>query len=341
MASRTRYERIADFLKGEFDRVRMDTVKAIWKVLGDRLVAKKKPAELSKDELSALADAMCTVETTPPSPECLSPVGEETLVQGVVSRLEPAFIEAVTRKPHAMRGQPFLVEVIIAYDCKADLAGVTEASIDPVTGVYVHRFVNRVPLLFSEAGDVTVKAARDAGLSRYEIAPETRSHLFVHVAGVNIPYTSESKEAIKYVDEYYEEIRLAIQECGRKIAKHIRSIKRSEERAVMGKRKAIIHSLLLRELNRYAGRKVAGLKYAEAFGFDEIMPEVASEYDLDVFAPEAPEKKPVKPKDKAVAREAAPAMEEKMEERKVTKEMKPLIIPARENGKKSALVITR
>jgi DNA topoisomerase-6 subunit B len=129
------------------------------------------------------------------------------------------------------------VEVIIAYNCSADLAGVGESSIDPVTGVYVHRFVNRVPLLFSESGDVTIKAARDAGLSRYEIAPETRSHLFVHVAGVNIPYTSESKEAIKYVDEYYEEIRLAIQECGRKISKHIRSIKRSEEKAVMGKRK--------------------------------------------------------------------------------------------------------
>ncbi|OPY25775.1 MAG: Type 2 DNA topoisomerase 6 subunit B [Methanocella sp. PtaU1.Bin125] len=283
LASRTRYERIADFLKGEFDRVRMDTVKEVWGILKGRVDAKKRPAELDRDELSALADAMCAAKTPPPSPECLSPVGEQTLVQGVVSRLQPAFIEAVTRSPRAMRGQPFLVEVIIAYNCSADLAGVGESSIDPVTGVYVHRFVNRVPLLFSEAGDVTIKAARDAGLSRYEIAPETRSHLFVHVAGVNIPYTSESKEAIKYVDEYYEEIRLAIQECGRKIAKHIRSIKRSEEKAVMGKRKAIIHSLLLRELNRFAGEKVAGMEYAAAFGFDHVVPEILEQYHLDVF----------------------------------------------------------
>ena len=253
---------------------------------------------------------MCSAETLPPSPECLSPVGEETLVQGVVSRLEPAFVEAVTRKPRAMRGQPFLVEVIIAYDCKADLAGVGESAIDPVTGVYVHRFVNRVPLLFSESGDVTIKAARDAGLSRYEIAPETRSHLFVHVAGVNIPYTSESKEAIKFVDEYYEEIRLAIQECGRKISKHIRSIKRGEEKAVMGKRKAIVHSLILRELNRYAGRKVAGPKYAAAFGFDEIMPEIVEEYGLDVFATDravkAAKEKAIRAKEKAEAKHAGP-----------------------------------
>jgi DNA topoisomerase-6 subunit B len=287
MAARTRYERLADFLKGEFDRIRTDTVKEIWGLCKGTVNAGKKPSELTKEELSALSEAMCAAETLPPSPECLSPVGEETLVQGVVSRLEHAFVEAVTRKPRAMRGQPFLVEVIIAYGCKADLAGVGESAIDPVTGVYVHRFVNRVPLLFSESGDVTVKAARDAGLSRYEIAPETRSHLFVHVAGVNIPYTSESKEAIKFVDEYYEEIRLAIQECGRKIAKHIRSIKRGEEKAVMGKRKAIIHSLLLRELNRYAGRKVAGPDYALAFGFEHLTPEIRDEYDLDVFRPEA------------------------------------------------------
>ena len=284
----------------------------------------KRPSELGRDELSALADAMCTAKTQPPSPECLSPVGEETLVQGVVSRLQPAFVEAVTRNPRAMRGQPFLVEVIIAYNCSADLAGVGESSIDPVTGVYVHRFVNRVPLLFSESGDVTIKAARDAGLSRYEIAPETRSHLFVHVAGVNIPYTSESKEAIKYVDEYYEEIRLAIQECGRKISKHIRSIKRSEEKAVMGKRKAIIHSLLLRELNRYAGVKVAGMEYASAFGFDHIVPEILEQYQLDVFRSE----KPARRKEK----------EARAENRKEKKQQP---APDREPVRKPALAIAR
>jgi DNA topoisomerase-6 subunit B len=244
-----------------------------------------------------------------------------------------------------MRGQPFLVEVIIAYDCKADLAGVGESSIDPVTGVYVHRFVNRVPLLFSESGDVTIKAARDAGLSRYEIAPETRSHLFVHVAGVNIPYTSESKEAVKFVDEYYEEIRLAIQECGRKISKHIRSIKRGEEKAIMGKRKAIIHSLLLRELNRYAGRKVAGPKYAEAFGFDGIMPEIADEYGLDVFATEravrAAKEKAIRAKEKAEAKDTGTVADAGSTEKKVIKEKRQRPAPVRETVRKPALALAR
>jgi len=140
-----------------------------------------------------------------------------------------------------------------------------------------------VPLLFSEASDVILKAARDAGLNRYEITTESRSHLFVHVAGVNTPYTSESKEAIKAVDEYYEEVRLAIQDCGRKISKHIRHVKREEENLVKGRKKALVHSLLLREVNRFAGRKVAGMDYAEAFGFDDSLAEVLAQYGLDVW----------------------------------------------------------
>jgi DNA topoisomerase-6 subunit B len=238
---------------------------------------------------------MRSVTTLPPSSECLSPVGEDILTKGVVDRLRPKFIEAVTRKPSAMRGQPFLVEIIIAYGCEAGFGG--SGDVDPVTGVYVHRFVNRVPLLFSESSDVILKAARDAGLNRYEITPESHSHLFVHVAGVNIPYTSESKEAIKAVDEYYEEVRLAIQECGRRISKHIRQIKRSEENLIKGKKKAVIHSLLLREINRFAGKKVADIAYAEAFDFEGWVADVIGEYGLDVWK--------AKPKAKATARDEA------------------------------------
>jgi DNA topoisomerase-6 subunit B len=155
--------------------------------------------------------------------------------------------------------------------------------------------------LFSEASDVILKAARESGLGRYEITPESRSHLFVHVAGVNIPYTSESKEAIKAVDEYYEEVRLAIQDCGRKISKHIRQIKRTEESLVKGKKKAIIHSLLLREINRFAGKRVADMAYAEAFGFEDSLAEVMGHYGLDVWRPARGKVKHAEAKEAAAA----------------------------------------
>ncbi len=297
MASRTKHRRLYDFLKCEFDRMPPGAVRAVIKNCKGMVDVDKPPAELTRKELVELVESMRGVETQPPSPECLSPVGEDILIRGVVDRLQPRFIVAVTRKPSAMRGQPFLVEIIMAYGCGEDFGG----SPDPVTGVYVHRFVNRVPLLFSESSDVIMSAAREAGLGRYEITPESRSHLFVHVAGVNIPYTSESKEAIKATDEYHEEIKLAIQDCGRKISKHIRNIKRTEENLIKGKKKAIIHSLRLREINRFAGKKVADMAYAEAFGFDDSLAEVIGQYRLDVWRSTQKKIKTVEVRDAAAA----------------------------------------
>src|SRR5690606_7018871 len=47
----------------------------------------------------------------------------------------------------------------------------------------------------------------------------------VHIASVWVPFTSESKEAIAHYPELLSEIRLALQECGRKLAAFIRKRK--------------------------------------------------------------------------------------------------------------------
>ena len=46
--------------------------------------------------------------------------------------------------------------------------------------------------------------------------------LFVHVASVWVPFTSESKEAIAAYPEIEQELRLALQEVGRKLAVRIK-----------------------------------------------------------------------------------------------------------------------
>jgi DNA topoisomerase-6 subunit B len=44
----------------------------------------------------------------------------------------------------------------------------------------------------------------------------------VHIASVWVPFTSESKEAIAHYPEIIKEIKLAVQDCGRRLATHIR-----------------------------------------------------------------------------------------------------------------------
>tara|TARA_B100000315_G_C14338846_1_gene478660 strand:- start:223 stop:672 length:450 start_codon:yes stop_codon:yes gene_type:complete len=53
--------------------------------------------------------------------------------------------------------------------------------------------------------------------------------LIVHLASVWVPYTSESKEAIAHYPEIIKEIKLALQECGRKLALYIHKKRRIQD----------------------------------------------------------------------------------------------------------------
>jgi len=52
--------------------------------------------------------------------------------------------------------------------------------------------------------------------------PEGALVVFVHMASVWVPFTSESKDAIAGYDEITKEIKLALQECGRKLNTYVR-----------------------------------------------------------------------------------------------------------------------
>ncbi|OHB96411.1 MAG: hypothetical protein A3I59_03420 [Planctomycetes bacterium RIFCSPLOWO2_02_FULL_50_16] len=51
----------------------------------------------------------------------------------------------------------------------------------------------------------------------------------VHVASVWVPFTSESKEAVAHYPEIEREIKLAVQECGRKLSAYLSKKRRSED----------------------------------------------------------------------------------------------------------------
>jgi DNA topoisomerase-6 subunit B len=56
--------------------------------------------------------------------------------------------------------------------------------------------------------------------------------LLVHIASVWVPFTSESKEAIAHYPEIIKEIKLAIQECGRKLGMYLRRQRRIRQEMV-------------------------------------------------------------------------------------------------------------
>ncbi len=128
------------------------------------------------------------------------------------------FIATVTRPPKVYRGNPFQVEVGLAYG----------GSWPADRSVELFRFANRVPLLFQRGAcgmtDAVVKTDwRNYMLSQPKGSlPVGPMALLVHIASVWVPFTSEAKEAVAHYPEITREIQLAAQECGRKLAAHIR-----------------------------------------------------------------------------------------------------------------------
>ena len=137
------------------------------------------------------------------------------------------FYAAVTRKPAVYRGNPFLIEVGLAY-------GGEQSAEDSIT---VFRYANRVPLQYQQSACAITKAIIATDWRSYQLQqprgalPTGPALLMVHIASVWVPFTSESKEAIAHYPEIIKEIRLGLQECGRRVATHIRKGRRAADEA--------------------------------------------------------------------------------------------------------------
>jgi DNA topoisomerase-6 subunit B len=137
------------------------------------------------------------------------------------------FIATVTRPPKVYRGNPFQVEVGLAY-------GGSWPADKPVE---LFRFANRVPLLFQKSACGMTEAVVKTDWRNYLLSqpkgslPVGPMALLVHIASVWVPFTSEAKEAVAHYPEITKEIQLAAQECGRKLASHIRKKKHADYQA--------------------------------------------------------------------------------------------------------------
>ena len=216
MLKYTKLRNLSSFLISDFSRVSSSTASEICKLAG--LTGNEKPVELGLTDVEKLFNAIPKVKIMAPPTNCLSPIGEDQLVVGLKSEVEAEFYTAVTRKPSVYRGYPFLVECCIGY-------GGNLPSDDLIS---VYRYANKVPLLYQQSACSVTKSVLDTlwrsyGLSQSKGAlPVGPLVLVVHVASVWVPFTSESKEAIAHYPEIIKEVKLALQEVGRKLGGYIR-----------------------------------------------------------------------------------------------------------------------
>jgi DNA topoisomerase VI subunit B len=187
----------------------------------------RRPGELTREEAERLHAAIQATKIMAPPTDCIAPIGEELIDRALRAEVKAEFYAAVTRRPMVYRGNPFLIEVGFAY------GGELPAE-EPVT---VYRYANRVPLQYQQGACAINKAVTGTDWKAYQLQqpkgalPVGPALIMVHIASVWVPFTSESKEAIAHYPEIVKEMRLALQECGRQVAMHIRKRRRDADEA--------------------------------------------------------------------------------------------------------------
>jgi DNA topoisomerase VI subunit B len=215
MMKLTEARTLQSFLMSEFSRVGSGTAKQICE--NAALLPGTKPRDVSRDMAEKLIEGIKNTKIISPPVDCISPIGQELLERGLRKEINAEFYVAVTRPPSVYRGNPFIVEAGAAY------GGQQSAE----ESMKLFRYANRVPLLYQQGACAVTRSVvntvwRNYGLSQSRgalpIGPIT---LAVHIASVWVPFTSESKEAIAHYPEIVKEIKLALQECGRKLSSYV------------------------------------------------------------------------------------------------------------------------
>jgi len=221
---------IAGFLQNEFSRVTARVAHEICGAAG--LSPQRRPADLGPHDVEKLYQAMQSARIMAPPTDCLAPIGVRGLLAGLLKEVKAEFYTAVTRDAAVYRGNPFLIEVGLAW------GGALPAD-EPAR---VIRFANRVPLLYQQSACAAFKSVLDVDWRNYGLSQPAGSLpvgplvILIHMASVWVPFTSESKEAIADYDEIRREMRLALQECGRKLSAYLRRRKRQR---LEGERRSI------------------------------------------------------------------------------------------------------
>ncbi len=201
-------QKLIDFLVEGFSRVGKKSAQEICDRAGLKSTVKAKG--LPAHELKSLLAAMQAVAVpAPPSAQCLSPIGEELIRRGLDKEFQMDFVAARTRPSSVFSGHPFMVEAAIGYGGK----------LPPEGNAIILRFANRVPLMYQQGACAITSCISNVNWKSYNISqqglPTGPILILVHVASTNVPFTSESKDAIASIPEIEKEIVLALQDLGR------------------------------------------------------------------------------------------------------------------------------
>ena len=268
MLQDTKSHSLSGFLASDFCRVSPQLGSDICKAA--KVSPHLKPRDLKGPAAETLYQTIQNTKIMAPPTNCLSPIGEKAILSGLYKQIKGEFYTAVSRPPAVYRGNPFIIEAGLAYGNRPGDQSKPQQPVGPRAEgeeeeddselARVIRYANRVPLLYQQSACATFKAVLSTTWKNYGVTqsrgalPGGPMVIFVHMASVWVPFTSESKEAIADYDEIQKEITLALRECGRRLGLFLRR----RERAASEYRRRNIFELYIEEVVEACNRLKGG-----------------------------------------------------------------------------------
>ena len=233
-------------LCNSFQKVSNEKAKEIITKAG---VGIKSADKYSENELIKIVNICKQTKFQIPNTDHLSPIGEEILTAGMLSEYTIVTNKEVnTNEQQPRLSVKILKPVLTAYSSRTCVVNnrptIVECGIaygGDISSFKLHRFANKIPLLYDEGSDVAREVISEVeinkmGISKKEVKEqfanqESKSdravellpiHVFFHICSTKIPYKTAGKESIASEGDLKKYMKSCLTDLYRKVSAQIR-----------------------------------------------------------------------------------------------------------------------
>jgi DNA topoisomerase-6 subunit B len=194
---------VAQFLTTTFSRVTPQVARKICNTA--KISTRASTRRIGRKEADSLYQAIQATKISSPATDCISPIGEELILKGLHQVVPGEFYAAATRPPSVYRGNPFQIEVGIAYGGQAAMQYVTkellrelieESDARTIRQFLIHTFNG----LGGDAADRIIKEAElGTRQSPSSLKAKEVERLLAAMKGVNVS-EGQTMEVLRYAN---------------------------------------------------------------------------------------------------------------------------------------------
>ena len=196
-------ETVSQFLTTKFSRVSPGIARKLCATA--KVSSRANTRKMGRKEAEAIYQAIQGTRIAPPSTDCISPIGEELILKGLHHVVPGEFYAAATRPPAVYRGNPFQIEVGLAFGGQSATQHVTKELLRDLIEETDARTIRQFLIhTFNGLGaDAADKIIKQSGLGTRQspsgLKPKEVDKLLEAMKGVNVA-EGQTMEVLRYAN---------------------------------------------------------------------------------------------------------------------------------------------